>query len=488
MENPIFWPLMAFIALSFFVGVYTSKFVHGSGKRFLICGKSMPFLVIGTTLAAQAIDGNATLGNTGLTFEGGFWSGMALPLGLGLSLFVVGRFLAAPLNRMDLITLPDFFYRRYGPKTELAASLITAVSFSILLAGNLAALGWILSVVAGWDYTFSLIFGSLVVFVYTIAGGLYAAIWTDFIQIYIAIAGFFLLAAWILLTQDWQGALASLPAAHTDLSGLTTLANGGLLNWSVIISLAFGNCMALDFMERVFAARSPGTARKACYYAGVITIVTGVTASFAGLVSHEVVGAISDNRMVLPTLTAAGHAPFWIGLLVMIGVVGASMSTCDGAILATSAVIARNIIQRWKTVKLDDHKLLTYTRIVAAPMTIGGTLFAWYRPEPGLLLVLAFDIVFAGCVVPLFMGVYWPKANPTGAMASILCGTAARILCAFTVPEELAGLDTLLPPVVSALVFFPACLLADGREPSRHHVVFETASTFGGEALQTEGD
>jgi len=31
-------------------------------------------------------------------------------------------------------------------------------------------------------------------------------------------------------------------------------------------------------------------------------------------------------------------------------------------------------------------------------------------------------------------------------------------------------------------------LWADGREPSRHHVVFETASAFGGEALQTEGD
>ena len=145
----MFWPLTAFIALSFAVGVYTSKFVHGSGKRFLICGKSMPFLVIGTTLAAQALDGNATLGNTGLTFGGGFWAGMALPLGLGLSLFVVGRFLAGPLNTMDLITLPEFFYRRYGRKTELLVSIITFASFSVLLAGNLAAMGWILSVVAG---------------------------------------------------------------------------------------------------------------------------------------------------------------------------------------------------------------------------------------------------------------------------------------------------------------------------------------------------
>ena len=478
----MFWPLMAFIALSFAVGVYTSKFVHGSGKRFLICGKSMPFMVIGTTLAAQALDGNATLGNTGLTFAGGFWAGMALPLGLGLSLFVVGRFLAAPLNSMDLITLPDFFFRRYGQKTELLVSLVTFTSFSILLAGNLAAMGWILSVVAGWSYANALIFGTSVIFVYTLAGGLYAAIWTDFVQIYIAIGGFFLMAGWLFMTQDWQGALAALPATHTDLSGLTSLAGGGLLNWSIIISLSFGNAMALDFMERVFAAKSGSTARRACYYAGVLTIVAGVTASFAGLLAPSMLGEIADNRMVLPAL-AVEQAPFIIGLLVMIGVVGASMSTCDGAILATSAVISRNIIQRWSGRDMDDSKLLQLTRIVAFPMTIGGAAFAIYRPEPGLLLVLAFDILFAGCVVPLFAGVYWPKANATGAVTAIVIGTSTRIAMNFLVPEELAGLDTLLPPIVSALVFVPACLFSESHESSLHHVVGKP-----GEAMVAQGD
>lgn len=482
MENQFFWPLMAFIALSFGVGVYTSKFIHGSGKRFLICGKSMPFMVIGTTLAAQALDGNATLGNTGLTFDGGFWAGMALPLGLGLSLFVVGRFLAGPLNQMDLITLPEFFYRRYGQKTELLVSLVTFTSFSILLAGNLAAMGWILSIVAGWSYATALIFGTSVIFVYTIAGGLYAAIWTDFVQIYIAIGGFFLLAGWLLMTQDWQGAIAALPPTHVDLSGLTSMASGGLLNWSIIISLAFGNAMALDFMERVFAAKSGSTARVACYYAGVLTMVAGVTASFAGLLAPSMLGEMADTRMVLPAM-AVEHAPFAIGLLVMIGVVGASMSTCDGAILATSAVISRNIIQRWSGADLDDDKLLLYTRIVAVPMTLGGAWFAFVRPEPGLLLVLAFDILFAGCVVPLFAGVHWPRANAAGAVAAIVAGTGMRIVLSYVVPEEWAGLDTLLPPVVSAFVFFPVCLLSAHTEESRHHVVGKPA-----EALGAQGD
>ncbi len=124
-----------------------------------------------------------------------------------------------------------------------------------------------------------------------------------------------------------------------------------------------------------------------------------------------------------------------------------------------------------------------YTRIVAVPVTIGGALFALYRPEPGLLLVLAFDILFAGCVVPLFAGVYWPQANSIGAVAAIVCGTTTRIVLAYLVPEELAGLDTLLPPVVSALVFVPACLFSESSGQSRHHVVGKPA-----EALVPQGD
>lgn len=482
MENPMFWPLVGFMVLSVLIGTYTVRFVLGSGKRFLVAGKSMPFIVIGTALAAQSIDGNATLGNTGLSYDAGFWAGYGLPLGLALSLFVMGKFLAGPLNKMDLITLPEFFYRRYGQVTELLVSLITFVTFSILLAGNLAAVGWILSVVAGWSYLTGLIAGAVVIFIYTVAGGLYAAIWTDFLQLHVALIGFAALGIWLYFTQDWQGALAALPAEQLNFTGLTSMGNGALFNWSVIISLGIGNCMALDFNERIYAANSPKTAKNACYYAGVFTLVVGLPATFAGLTAHQLVPeAIGDMRMVLPAV-ATELAPFWIGVMVMIGVAGASMSTANGGILVTSAVVARNIIQRWGTVKLDDQKLLQYTRVMAIPMTIAGTAFAYYRPDPGLLLVLAFDIVFAGCVVPLFAGVYWRKANAAGAITSIVVGTVARVICFYVVPEPLAGLDTLLPPVISLLAFIPACLLTYGREPCRHHVIGQP-----GEAGLAEG-
>ncbi len=452
------WPVAIFLVISLSIGLYTYTQVKGSSRRYTVCGKSMPFLVVGTALAAQAIDGNATLGNTSLTFSTGFWAGLAIPLGLAASLFIVGRFLAGPLNAMNLLTLPEFFYRRYGRSAELLASILTIVCFIVLVAGNLSAVAWILSVVSGFPYVNCLIFGTAVIFVYTIAGGLYAAIWTDFFQIHIAIVGFIAAAGFVLWTRGWPQIVDATPAATMDLSQLTTVAGGGLSNWANMISLAFGNAMALDFMERVFSAKTPDTARRACYYAGVWTLVIGSCASILGLAAIASTDEMSDARMVLPAF-ASTYLPYWIGVLVFVGVLGASMSTANGAMLVIAVVGARNVWQRWTSRTVDDSTMLFLSRALALPTAIAAAWVAYVRPEPGILLVVAFDIVFAGCVVPLFLGVYWPRATQAGAIASIVVGTLSRLICYFLVPESLAGLDTLLPPLLGAAAFVGVSLV-----------------------------
>ena len=452
------WPVVLFMAISLAIGLYTYTKVQGSSKRYTVCGKSMPFIVVGTALAAQAIDGNATLGNTSLTFSTGFWAGAAIPLGLATSLLIVGRFLAVPLHKMDLLTLPEFFYRRYGAFAELLASVLTIVCFIVLVAGNLSAVGWILSVVSGLSYAKCLMIGTTVIFAYTIAGGLYAAIWTDFFQVHVAILGFVSAAAYVLLTRGWTSIEASLPQATMSISQLTTLSGGGLTNWANFISLAFGNAMALDFMERVFSAKSPQTARRACYYAAGWTLVIGLCASLLGLAAVAAVGKLNDPRMVLPAF-ADHHLPYWIGVLVFVGVMGASMSTANGAMLVISVVMARNVWQRWSSRAITDEKMLFLSRALALPTAIAAASIAYLRPEPGLLLVVAFDIVFAGCVVPLFLGIYWPRATQAGAIASIVTGTVSRAICYFVVPAAWSGLDTLLPPVLGAVAFFSASLM-----------------------------
>ena len=455
----MFWPVVVFMAISLAIGLYTYTKVRGSSHNFTVCGKAMPFFVVGTALVAQAVDGNATLGNSSLTYSSGIWTGLMIPIGLAVSLLVVGRFLAAPLNRMNLTTLPEFFYRRYDRRTELLVSALTIACFTVLIAGNLAAVGWIISVACGVNYATALLIGTAIIVAYTMAGGLFSAIWTDLFQIHVALIGFVTSAGWVVATRGWPAIMTAVPAERLSLDGLASLQGGALVNWAGMISLALGNAMALDFMERVFAAKSPETARRSCYYASAMTLVIGGCATLLGLAAISSIGKVDDPRMVLP-LFAASHVPYWMGAMVFVGVLGASMSTANGAILVISIVLARNVFHRSAASEAVDSRLLLMSRIMAIPTAAAGALVAWRWPEPGILLVVAFDIVFAGCVVPLFCGVYWRRAASGAAIAAIVAGTTCRLIAHFVTPTAWAGLDTLVPPLVSAAAFFSVSALS----------------------------
>ena len=104
------------------------------------------------------------------------------------------------------------------------------------------------------------------------------------------------------------------------------------------------------------------------------------------------------------------------------------MSTANGGLLAISSVISRNIIQRdilrkWlKRPGMGDSKLLRTTRIFTIPMMVAAFALAYALPQPGVLLILAFDIVFAGAWAPLTLGLFWKKANAPARWCPYLLG------------------------------------------------------------------
>jgi Na+/proline symporter len=213
-------------------------------------------------------------------------------------------------------------------------------------------------------------------------------------------------------------------------------------------------------------------ARRGCYYSATLTIVIGLCAAVIALAGVASVQSATDPRMVLPTM-ASQVLPYWMGVMVVIGVLGASMSTANGAILVISVVLARNVIDRWREGGLDDAKMLSLSRWMAIPAAAAAGILAYVRPEPGILLIVAFDIVLAGCVVPLFAGVYWPKASAAGAVAAIVVGTTTRLVAHFVTPAAWAGLDTLVPPVLSAITFYAVCQLTWKAGESRHSALTE---------------
>ena len=485
--------MMVYIIFFTIVGASMYFFVRGSGRRFVIAGKRLPLFLVGTMLFSQALDANSTLGSTAGVYSSGFWYGFVFPLGLALCLVVTGAFYAKTLNRMNLITLPDYYFRRFNNTVEIIVGLLMAFSFVILVAGNMAGVAYILQVVFGISFVTSLTIMSVIVLIYTFLGGLYSCAATDMIQDYVALGAFAAAAVWMLVNFGGWGYFAEvIPPDFINFSGLTSVENLALVNWGGIMALALGDVVALDFMERIFAAKTPSIAVRGCYYGAFFTLVAGLAASVLGLMALKLFPGVADPKTVLPMMGTLILPPV-IGLFVMAGVIGAGVSTANGGALAVASVFARNMWQRnigrWLRMrkarklgrppeevawKVMDEKLLLYARLMIIPVMALSAFVAYVKPEPGMMLVLAFDVVFAGCFVPLTLGIYWKKANAWGALAAVIVGSILRLVLFFTIPPELAGLDTLIPPVVSLIVMVPVSLLTQKQDPPKHEVNFET--------------
>lgn len=442
-DQILFWGIVLFLLATLGIGVWASSRIKGDSVNFLVAGRGLVLPLAAATLMAQSVDSNATLGNTDLSAAFGFWAGASLPVGLALCLFLTGLFYAKPLNRMGLITLPDFYRVKYGRLTEVVSSILMVLSFSFLLAGNLVAGGYLFQTFLGMSYFGGVTLIATLVFVYTVSGGLFAVAYTDAIQVVIALLGSMVLIGFIGLNfgleiPDGMGPFA--------LEQLTAPEAGAAINWATILALGLGDIVAIDFMARVFAADSPETAQRACFAGSAGTLIIGIPFSIVALSAGgilEQAGIVPEGPVLFSLLQNV--IPPLLALLIVAAIMSASLSTGDGAILGTASVIAHNVLGvRHAHAHGTSDKLLLITRLMAVVITVMGVFFAIQVPQTGVLLLLAFDLGFAGLIVPLTGGLFWPRSTWQGALACIIVGSLTRLTFFVLMPTMFGAENTLL--------------------------------------------
>jgi Na+/proline symporter len=143
------------------------------------------------------------------------------------------------------------------------------------------------------------------------------------------------------------------------------------------------------------------------------------------------------------------EAPPVVGALCLVAIVAASMSTADGAILALGSVMSNNVFRHLDVIYpkfVNEENLLIVARISSLPLTLISTFIAaYYRTgsnenhaagATGYLLIVAFDIVLATVVVPLFGAFYAKNPSPRAALVSILGGAVTRIALEFVLSKD----------------------------------------------------
>ena len=122
------------------------------------------------------------------------------------------------------------------------------------------------------------------------------------------------------------------------------------------------------------------------------------------------------------------------------------MSTADGAILAMGTVFSHNVMRQfnsWSPGLVTKDNLLHLSRVATLPFVlIAGSVAIFYEnPKTvlgatGYLLIVAFDIVLATVVVPLFGAFYAKRPSPCASLVAILAGGITRVVLEFVLPKD----------------------------------------------------
>ncbi len=446
--------VVTYLLVSIGIGLWAARRVSSSGD-YMVAGRSLPLYITVATVFATWFGSETVLGTSATFLKAGLGGIVADPFGAALCLVLVGTFFAVPLYRMNLLTIGDYYAKRYGRDIEVITSLVIILSYLGWVAAQLLALGLVFNIITN-NYisreTGTLI-GAGIVILYTLYGGMWSVALTDFFQMTLIMAGLIWIA--IAITSQIDGGAATVLAhatAHQHLNILPEPSLAGVLGFvGALITLGLGSIPQQDVFQRVMSARTEKTARWGAILGGVLYLLLAFVPIYLGysaliIAPHEVQGFLAesgDSQMVLPYLIL-NHTSLLSQVLFFGALLSAIMSTASGTLLAPSTLLSENILRAVFKPK-TDHDFLTLVRRVVLTFGLLVTAFALYKAHLSIFQMVenAYKIVLVGAFVPLAFGLYWKKANVMGARLSIGLGIGVWLLCE---SSWLADVAKLCPP------------------------------------------
>ena len=367
------------------------------------------------------------------------------PFGASLCLVLVGLFFARPLYRMNLLTIGDFYRRRFDRRIELVASICIALSYLGWVSAQITALGLVFNVLS--DSYISpeagMIIGASVVLVYTLFGGMWSVAVTTFIQMIVIVAGLIYIAWLVSGMAGGAAAVIGHAAAAGKLEFLPRFSPAELIGFvAALVTMGLGSIPQQDVFQRLNASRSEKVAIYGTILGGVAYFLFAAVPLFlvyaATLIDPKMVADLidSDPQRILPTLIV-DHLPLTAQIVFYGALLSVIMSTASGTLLAPSVTIAENVLKD-QFRSLSDRQFLWLTRAVVVAFGVLVTLYALFTDATIHKMVEnAYKVTLVAAFVPLAAGIYWSRATRQGAAASSLAGLATWLTLEVVNPEGL---------------------------------------------------
>ena len=453
-------------------------------EDYYLAGRGQGTLVTSLTIMATFFSSAALLGIPGWVYSGGvvvFLFALNLPIA-GAAVYVLGNRIRKLGKARDYVTPADMVGDYYGGSAvRLLAASTSALYVLPYVIMQIKAGGYLaqrlfpdappLEFLGG---TFTMFetgvwILSLLTMAYVLVGGMRSVAWTDVIQGILLLSGMIIAGVATLAyfggPAGYFEAVATLPAEALSAPGNSGKWNAGLL-FTICAFASLGAIIQPGQWMRFYAARDSNTLRRSalvfatilpvCFLFGIMIVALGGQVLFPpeitadGVMPHEAVGMKSSEVDQIAIAMIQEVVPDMLGVtfgavvvtLILIAVLAASMSTADSNLHALSAVVTRDVYDRFVRPQADERERTWVGRTVIVVATLAAVgLVEWmqvsdeskgFNPLSLIAELMRLAIAFSTQLLPIAIDVlFLNKGTRRGAVAGIATGLGVVVI--FTV-------------------------------------------------------
>lgn len=447
---------ISIVVLYFLVVVGIGAYFFGQSREstadFWIAGGQIPEYVQTFAYLSVLASAGSFFGIGGFAYAYGIAFGALVAVAVAAGGLFAMIFLAAPIRRSGVYTVPDYLRERYkSTRVRIVAAVIFAIAAWAYLVPQLTAGGITLNfILPGVSYELGVVIAAIIFAIYVSLGGMWAVTWTDFIQGVMMVVLAVLPAPFILL--DFGGIGGVLSAAMANDPGFGGTTAPGLMNIGVALVWILAPLGLPQMGQRMMASDSERTARRglmwmAVFFIGAFSVTAYIVAAAGMAIEPNLATADYFYYAVLneyfgPILQGLGAA----------GLLAAVMSTTDALLVALSASVSHDLPNALN-IDLSGRQ---ETWLGSGVIWVGALTATFIAFDPPAIIALMTTLVAGGAASGLFpalgVGTWWKRANEYGALASMILG--------FGTYGVLLVFPLLAAPYSEVLIAVPVGLLA----------------------------
>jgi Na+/proline symporter len=336
-------------------------------------------------------------------------------------------------RRMRALTTGDFFEHRYNGATAGLYTIVGALQLTVNIGVMLLGSGAVIEAISGGAIKQEIAIPVMtILFVtYGIAGGLAAAVVTDFIQGILTVVLSFLLLPFCMEAVGWM------PGLHEKINepGMLSLVTPGEINGFHIFILALNAIVGIVTQPHIMGVCAAGRTemdgrvgfaggnllKRVCTVAWMLTGLCAVVmyANLEGADVDQVYGKMAND--LLPKVMPGLVGIFLASLLASV------MSSCDAFMVSTSGLFTQNLYRRFWVKDREDKHYVLVGRIASVGIVAISLGYAYGLSNVVSGLELFWKIA-ALMGAAFWIGLFWRRATVAGAWAGTFVGFAVFLI------------------------------------------------------------